>query len=193
MRWDNLRIESEESRTLPGYREPATVRTFEAPEAMDTRFYEVRAKSALNRVPKASRMPFRWTINPYRGCTHSCVYCLRGDTPVLMADGRTKPIAELRPGDQVYGTARAGSYRRYVPTPVLDHWSTSKPAYRITLEDGTVLVASADHRFLTRRGRWKHVTGSDQGRQRRPHLTLNDELIGTGAFADARPLAMAGG
>jgi DNA repair photolyase len=48
-----------------------------------------------------------------------------------------------------------------------------------------VLVASADHRFLTRRGRWKHVTGSDQGRQRRPHLTLNDELIGTGAFADA--------
>ncbi len=185
MRWDNLRIESEESRTLPGYREPATVRTFEAPEAMDTRFYEVRAKSALNRVPKASRMPFRWTINPYRGCTHSCVYCLRGDTPVLMADGRTKPIAELRPGDQVYGTARAGSYRRYVPTRVLDHWSTSKPAYRITLEDGTVLVASADHRFLTRRGRWKHVTGSDQGRQRRPHLTLNDELIGTGAFADA--------
>jgi DNA repair photolyase len=185
MRWDNLRIESEESRTLPGYREPATVRTFEAPEAMDTRFYEVRAKSALNRVPKASRMPFRWTINPYRGCTHSCVYCLRGDTPVLMADGRTKPIAELRPGDQVYGTARAGSHRRYVPTPVLDHWSTSKPAYRITLEDGTVLVASADHRFLTRRGRWKHVTGSDQGRQRRPHLTLNDELIGTGAFADA--------
>jgi radical SAM superfamily enzyme YgiQ (UPF0313 family) len=80
MRWDNLRIESEESRTLPGYREPATVRTFEAPEAMDTRFYEVRAKSALNRVPKASRMPFRWTINPYRGCTHSCVYCLRGDS-----------------------------------------------------------------------------------------------------------------
>jgi DNA repair photolyase len=185
MRWDNLRIESEESRTLPGYREPATVRTFEAPEAMDTRFYEVRAKSALNRVPKASRMPFRWTINPYRGCTHSCVYCLRGDTPVLMADGRTKPIAELRPGDQVYGTARAGSYRRYVPTRVLDHWSTRKLAYRIALEDGTVLVASADHRFLTRRGVWKHVTGSDQGRQRRPHLTLNDELIGTGAFADA--------
>jgi DNA repair photolyase len=185
MRWDNLTVESEESRALPGYREPATVRTFEAPEAMDTRFYEVRAKSVLNRVPKASRMPFRWTINPYRGCSHACAYCLAGDTPILMANGRTVPIADLRPGDQVYGTVRSGSYRRYEPTLVLDHWSTVKRAYRITLADGTELIASADHRFLSARGKWKHVTGSEHGRNRRPHLTLNDKLIGTGAFTGA--------
>ena len=36
---------------------------------------EESCKSALNRVPDASRVPFRWTINPYRGCTHSCHYC----------------------------------------------------------------------------------------------------------------------
>ena len=72
VRWDNLKVDADESRTLPGYREPATVRTFDAPEALDTRFYEVRSKSALNKVPKQSRMPFRWTINPYRGCTHAC-------------------------------------------------------------------------------------------------------------------------
>src|SRR5919109_167318 len=185
MRWDNLTVESEESRTLPGYREPATVRTFEAPEALDTRFYEVRAKSVLNRVPKASRMPFRWTINPYRGCSHACAYCLAGDTPILMADGRTRPIADLGPGDRVYGTVRSGSYRRYTPTPVLDRWPTVKRAYRITLADGTELVASPDHRFLSARGKWKHVTGSECGHHRRPHLTLNDKLIGTGAFADA--------
>jgi DNA repair photolyase len=185
MRWDNLTVESEESRALPGYREPATVRTFEAPEAMDTRFYEVRAKSVLNRVPKASRMPFRWTINPYRGCSHACAYCVGGDTPVLMANGRTKPIAELRPGDQVYGSMRSGSYRRYTPTPVLDHWASRERAYRIMLADGTELIASGNHRFLSARGKWKHVTGSEQGRHRRPHLTLNDKLIGTGAFADA--------
>jgi DNA repair photolyase len=80
MRWDNLTVESQEARTLPGYREPATVRTFDAPEALDTRFYEVQAKSALNRVPKASRMPFRWTINPYRGCSHGCCYCFARPT-----------------------------------------------------------------------------------------------------------------
>src|SRR5215203_5998560 len=80
VRWDNLKVDAEEARTLPGYREPATVRTFDAPEALDTRFYEVRAKSALNRVPNASRAPFRWTINPYRGCSHACVYCFARNT-----------------------------------------------------------------------------------------------------------------
>src|SRR3982751_3587367 len=82
MRWDNLRIDqgSEEQARLAGYRDPAVVRRFDAPEAMDIRFYEVRAKSALNRVPKASQMPFRWTINPYRGCTHACKFCFARPT-----------------------------------------------------------------------------------------------------------------
>jgi DNA repair photolyase len=183
VRWDNLKVETEESRTLPGYREPAAIRTFDAPEAMNVRFYEVQAKSILNRVPKASRMPFRWTINPYRGCTHSCLYCVWGMTPILMGDGRTKPIADVREGDYVYGTVRRGKYRRYSVTQVLRHWSTIKPAFRVTLEDGTELIASGDHRFLTRRG-WKHVTGTEWGSMRRPHLTLNDTLLGTGTFAE---------
>ncbi|HZC13068.1 MAG TPA: hypothetical protein VE270_03520, partial [Thermoleophilaceae bacterium] len=135
MRWDHLRIDGEEERRLPGYGEPARVRTFDAPEALDVRFYEVRARSALNSVPKRSRMPFRWTINPYRGCTHACTYCLAGDTPILMADGRTRPLANLRTGDAVYGTTGRGRRRRYAITRVLQHWSTVKPAYRITLED----------------------------------------------------------
>jgi DNA repair photolyase len=80
MRWDGLKVEAEASRTLPGYREPAAVRTFDAPEALETNFYEVRSKSALNRVPKASQMPFRWTINPYRGCTHACSFCFARPT-----------------------------------------------------------------------------------------------------------------
>src|SRR6185436_8339734 len=50
------------------------VRTFDAPEAMGINFHEVRAKSALNRVP-GDRYGFSWTINPYRGCAHACVFC----------------------------------------------------------------------------------------------------------------------
>ena len=80
MRWSNLLADEDEARRLPGYREPALVRTFDAPEAMDVRFYEVRARSALNRVPERSRMPFRWTINPFRGCTHACAYCFARPT-----------------------------------------------------------------------------------------------------------------
>ena len=184
MRWQNLTISSEEQAQLPGYRDEAVVRRFDVPEALDMRFYEVRAKSALNRVPAASRMPFRWTVNPYRGCSHACVYCIRGETPILMADGRTKPIVELRVGDGLYGTVREGVYRRFALTRVLAHWSSVKPAYRVCLEDGTELIVSGDHRFLTGRG-WKHVIGADQGRSRRPHLTVGSKLMGPGRFADA--------
>jgi DNA repair photolyase len=184
MRWDNLSVETEESRTLPGYREPAAIRTFDAPEAMNVRFYEVQAKSILNRVPKASRMPFRWTINPYRGCTHACRFCMRGSTPILMANGRTRHLADLRVGDRVYGTLRGERYRYYTVATVQAHWATRKHVYRLILADGTELFASGDHRFLSDRG-WKHVAGSERGRWRRPHLTLNNKLIGTGAFAAA--------
>jgi len=181
VRWDNLTIESDASTRLPGYRE-AVVRTFDAPEALDTRFYEVQAKSAINKVPAASRMPFRFTINPYRGCTHSCSYCVGPETPILMADGRHGRIADLRVGDEIIGTVVRGRYRRYTTTTVLDHWSSIKPAYRVVLEDGTELIASGDHRFLTERG-WKHVAPAERPEQR-PHLTLNNALVGTGGFAE---------
>src|SRR5918911_328226 len=80
MRWDELSVEKRAGYRLPGYRDEAVVRTFDAPEAMDVRFYEIQARSALNHVPKQSRMPFRWTINPYRGCSHACVYCFARPT-----------------------------------------------------------------------------------------------------------------
>lgn len=104
-------------------------------------------------------MPFKWTVNPYRGCSHACTYCLAGDTRILMADGRTRALAELRVGDEVYGTEGAGTDRRFRRTQLLAHWSTVKPAYRVALEDGTELVASGDHRFLSASG-WKHVIGT---------------------------------
>ncbi|MBV9943751.1 MAG: radical SAM protein [Solirubrobacterales bacterium] len=73
-------MDAEERARLPGYREEAVVRHFDAPEALDTRFYEVRAKSILNRVPESSQVPFRWTINPIRGCSHACAYCFARPT-----------------------------------------------------------------------------------------------------------------
>jgi len=87
----------------------------------------------------------------------------------------------------VYGTIRRGHYQRYYPTRVLAHWSTIKRAYRITLEDGTELIASGDHRFLAAKRGWKYVTGNEQGTFRRPHLTTNDKLLGVGQLASSPP------
>jgi DNA repair photolyase len=89
MRWDNLRLDdqavAEQDDTLfpaarrdvavPLIERGAVARTFDTPGFRGMTFYEVQAKSIVNRVPEASRMPFRWTINPYRGCQHACVYC----------------------------------------------------------------------------------------------------------------------
>ena len=69
------------------------------------RFHEVRTKSALNRVPAASRVPFNWTVNPYRGCSHACVYCMAGDTLILLADGGCTALGRPARGSRVYGTA----------------------------------------------------------------------------------------
>ncbi|WP_240135301.1 Rv2578c family radical SAM protein [Streptomyces sp. MUM 178J] len=57
-----------------------TTRTFDTPEFRGITFHEIRARSILNRVPGASQMPFEWTVNPYRGCTHACVYCFARKT-----------------------------------------------------------------------------------------------------------------
>jgi DNA repair photolyase len=79
MRWDEQRVEKEGDGRLFGLAEESVVRTFDAPEALGIRFHEVRAKSALNRVP-GGRYGFGWTINPYRGCTHACQFCFARPT-----------------------------------------------------------------------------------------------------------------
>src|SRR4029450_7812727 len=111
MRWDEQAVDREQAPTLPGFPD-SVVRTFDAPEAMGINFHEVRAKSALNHVPGAP-YGFEYTVNVYRGCSHACSYCVDGDTPILMADGRTKLIRDVRAGDLIYGSMPYGSYRRY--------------------------------------------------------------------------------
>lgn len=151
--------------------------------APKTRFFRDASKSILVRNDSPD-IPFTWSLNPYRGCEHGCVYCLAGDTAILMADGSTRELAALRVGDEVIGTVKRGHYRRYAKTKVLAHWSTTKPAYRVILEDGTELITGGDHRFLTERG-WKHV--AQHGSARRPHLTVNNKLMGFGLVRAEAP------
>ncbi|MFK0121497.1 Rv2578c family radical SAM protein [Streptomyces sp. NPDC090994] len=82
MRWENL-SESGHGRASDAAlfdADAVTTRTFDMPEFRGVTFHEVRARSIVNRVPGASRMPFEWTVNPYRGCTHACVYCFARKT-----------------------------------------------------------------------------------------------------------------
>ncbi|MFE5299395.1 Rv2578c family radical SAM protein [Streptomyces sp. NPDC056632] len=87
MRWDRL-VDGSAAADSPAAlaestlfgADAVTTRTFDTPEFRGITFHEVRARSIVNRVPGASRMPFEWTVNPYRGCTHACVYCFARKT-----------------------------------------------------------------------------------------------------------------
>jgi DNA repair photolyase len=87
MRWDEQRVEND--LRLPGVGDGTVTRSFDAPEAMGINFHEVRARSALNHVA-GGRYGFDWTINPFRGCSHACVYCFarRTHTYLDMNAGR---------------------------------------------------------------------------------------------------------
>ena len=191
MRWNEQQVGEHgvgAAQALPGL--DGLLRTVRTPEFAGMVFHEVEARSALNRVPGSSPMPFRWTVNPYRGCAHACVYCLAGPTRVLLADGAPGPSPSCGWAMSSWAREQVDGARRYVPTQVLAHWSTTKPAYVVRLADGTELVTSGEHRFLTAHG-WRHVSSGWCRAGRRPHLRPGSPLLGPGPFGPD-PAAHAG-
>jgi len=76
MRWEAQTLDAPDDAALPGFAKlHGLVRSVTTPEFAGITFHEVMAKSALNSVPAGGPMPFSWTVNPYRGCSHACVYC----------------------------------------------------------------------------------------------------------------------
>lgn len=133
----------------------------------------------------------RLATNPYRGCGHQCAYCVDGDTLVQMADGSAKPIRNIKTGDSIIGVVINGNARawntRFATTTVLAKIKSEKTAYRVTLADGTEVICSADHRWLTERG-WKYTTATGQ---QRPALTLNNSIRKVGAAVATPPVTRA--
>ncbi len=86
VRWEGQQLTSSgtgasPTTALPGLgRLGDLVRTVQTPEFAGITFHEVLARSALNKVPSTSAAPFSWTVNPYRGCSHACVYCFARNT-----------------------------------------------------------------------------------------------------------------
>jgi len=84
MRWANQVVavsgKAVDDGALPGLQRIGLVRSVRVPHFDGITFHEVLCKSALNRVPNASALPFQYTINAYRGCSHACRYCFARPT-----------------------------------------------------------------------------------------------------------------
>ncbi|MDV7242593.1 MULTISPECIES: Rv2578c family radical SAM protein [Rhodococcus] len=79
MRWDGQALDADDG-ALPGLERAGLVRSVQTPEFEGITFHEVLCKSALNKTPEESQLPFRYTVNAFRGCSHSCRYCFARPT-----------------------------------------------------------------------------------------------------------------
>jgi DNA repair photolyase len=117
MRWQGQELGVPDAAALPGLEQlNGLVRSVTTPEFAGVTFHEVLCKSALNHVPSASAMPFDWTVNPYRGCSHACVYCFaRGTHEYLELDaGRdfdTQVVVKVNVAEVLQKELRRGSWQ----------------------------------------------------------------------------------
>ena len=121
MRWDHLRLDAAAAPDGPPPDTPlierrAVARTVDTPGFRGMTFYEVHAKTIINRVPEASRVPFRWTINPYRGCGHACVYCFARKTHEYLdldagADFDTRIVVKVNAAERLRAELAAPRWR----------------------------------------------------------------------------------
>jgi len=79
VRWDDQAVGFDDG-ALPGLQRMGLIRTVRTPQFDGITFHEVMCKSALNRVPGWSNLPFAFTVNGYRGCSHACRYCFARPT-----------------------------------------------------------------------------------------------------------------
>ncbi len=117
MRWAGQQLGTEDTAALPGLEQiNGLVRSVTTPEFAGITFHEVMARSALNHVPSASAMPFDWTVNPYRGCSHACTYCFaRGTHEYLDLDAGhdfdSQIVVKINVADVLQRELRRGTWQ----------------------------------------------------------------------------------
>src|SRR5919201_6383753 len=133
---------------------------------LETMVTEERARSILS-TNDSPDVGFRFSLNPYRGCEHGCVYCLSADTPVLHADMSWRPLGEVQVGDVLFGFDEfpaPGRTRKFRPAVVQAVWWSRRPTLRLVTER-TEVVTTAEHRWLQARSfRWSETRQLAAGR-----------------------------
>ena len=116
VRWDGQGIGVDDG-ALPGLQRVGFVRSVRSPQFEGMTFHEVLCKSALNKVPAASALPFRFTVNGYRGCSHACRYCFARPTHEYLdldsgADFDTQVVVKTNVAEVLRRELRRPSWNR---------------------------------------------------------------------------------
>jgi DNA repair photolyase len=102
---------------LPGLQRIGLVRSVRVPHFEGITFHEVLCKSALNKVPNATALPFRYTVNAYRGCSHGCRYCFARPTHEYLdfncgTDFDTQVVVKTNVADVLHRELHRPSWQR---------------------------------------------------------------------------------
>jgi DNA repair photolyase len=102
---------------LPGLQRIGFVRSVRSPQFDGMTFHEILCKSALNKVPNVAMLPFRYTVNGYRGCSHACRYCFARPTHEYLdldpgADFDTQVVVKTNVADVLRRELFRPSWRR---------------------------------------------------------------------------------
>jgi DNA repair photolyase len=113
-------------------------RTFDTPHFRGIEFIEVEAKSIINHVP-GDYLPFNWTINAYRGCSHACVFCFARVTHTYLdmnagRDFESKIVVKVNAPELLRKELRA---RRWKGEPIAmgtatDPYQRAEGRYKLT-------------------------------------------------------------
>jgi len=150
-----------------------------APGEPPTLFYRDASRTILaeNDSPDVG---FRFSVNPYRGCEHGCIYCLGPKTPVLYADMTWRPIGETRVGDVLVAFDEfplPGRTRKLRRAVVEAMWWSKKRTLRLATERSEV-ITTAGHRWLQARDfRWSRTEQLGHGHRLRHLPVVADEKI----------------
>jgi DNA repair photolyase len=116
VRWDKQAVSVDDG-ALPGLQRIGFVRSVRTPEFDGITFHEILCKSALNKVPNAAMLPFRYTVNGYRGCSHACRYCFARPTHEYLdldcgADFDTQVVVKTNVADVLRREVHRRSWQR---------------------------------------------------------------------------------
>jgi DNA repair photolyase len=113
-------------------------RTFDTPHFRGIEFIEVEAKSIINSVP-GNYLPFNWTINAYRGCSHACVYCFARTTHTYLdmnagSDFDTKIVVKVNAPEVLRKDLRKKSWKgeHIAMGTATDPYQRAEGKYKIT-------------------------------------------------------------
>jgi DNA repair photolyase len=116
MRWQSQSVAADDG-ALPGLARIGFVRTVRTPQFDGITCHEVLCKSALNKVPNSARLPFRYTVNGYRGCSHACRYCFARPTHQYLdldagTDFDTQIVVKINVAEVLHRELRRPSWSR---------------------------------------------------------------------------------